>query len=128
MKLAARIDRVPPSLTLAISAKAKTMKASGIDVCSLSTGEPDFPTPQHICDAAKKALDEGKTKYGAAAGELALRQAIVDKLKTANGLNYSTDNIIVTNGGKFSLYNLMQTLIETGDEVIIPAPYWFELS
>jgi aspartate aminotransferase len=124
MKLAARVNRVPPSLTLAISAKAKAMKASGIDVCSLSTGEPDFPTPQHICDAAKKALDEGKTKYGAAAGELALRQAIVDKLQTANGLNYSTDNIIVTNGGKFSLYNLMQTLIESGDEVIIPAPYW----
>ena len=124
MKLAARIDRVPPSLTLAISAKAKTMKASGIDVCSFSTGEPDFPTPQHICDAAKKALDEGKTKYGAAAGELALRQAIVDKLKTVNRLDYSTDNIIVTNGGKFSLYNLMQTLIETSDEVIIPAPYW----
>ena len=124
MKLAARVNQVSPSLTLAISAKAKAMKASGIDVCSFSAGEPDFPTPQHICDAAKKALDEGKTKYGAAAGELALRQAIVDKLQTANQLNYSTDNVIVTNGGKFSLYNLMQALIEKGDEVIIPAPYW----
>ncbi|VEP16131.1 Aspartate aminotransferase [Hyella patelloides LEGE 07179] len=124
MKLAARVNQVPPSLTLAISAKAKTLKSSGIDVCSFGTGEPDFPTPQHICDAAKKALDEGKTKYGAAAGELALRKAIVDKLQTANNLSYSPDNIIVTNGGKFSLYNLMQTLIEAGDEVIIPAPYW----
>ena len=124
MKLAARVNQVAPSLTLAISAKAKAMKASGIDVCSFSAGEPDFPTPQHICDAAKKALDEGKTRYGAAAGELALREAISHKLKTANKLEYSPNNIVVTNGGKFSLYNLTQALIEPGDEVIIPAPYW----
>ncbi len=124
MKLAARVNQVSPSLTLAISAKAKAMKASGIDVCSFSAGEPDFPTPQHVCDAAKKALDEGKTKYGAVAGELALREAIANKLKTFNKLDYSAQNIIVTNGGKFSLYNLMQTLVEEGDEVIIPAPFW----
>ena len=124
MKLAARIERVSPSLTLAISAKAQAMKASGVDVCSFSAGEPDFPTPQHICDAAKKALDEGKTRYGAVAGELGLRKAIADKLKTKNQLNYSPEQIIVTDGGKFSLYNLMQVLIEAGDEVIIPAPYW----
>ena len=124
MKLAERVNQVSPSLTLAISAKAKSMKASGIDVCSFSAGEPDFPTPQHICDAAKLALDEGKTRYGAAAGELALRQAIAQKLKNFNNLEYSPENIIVTDGGKFSLYNLMQVLIETGDEVIIPAPYW----
>lgn len=124
MKLAARINQVSRSLTLAISAKAKAMQASGIDVCSFSAGEPDFPTPQHICDAAKKALDDGKTRYGAAAGELSLREAIADKLQTANQLNYSAKNIIVTNGGKSSLYHLMQALIETGDEVIIPAPYW----
>jgi aspartate aminotransferase len=124
MKLAARINQVSRSLTLAISAKAKAMQASGIDVCSFSAGEPDFPTPQHICDAAKKALDDGKTRYGAAAGELPLREAIADKLQTANQLNYSAKNIIVTNGGKSSLYHLMQALIETGDEVIIPAPYW----
>ena len=124
MKLAARANRVPPSMTLAIAAKAKAMRAEGIDVCSFSAGEPDFPTPAHICEAAKKALDEGKTKYGPAAGEPKLRQAIANKLQQDNNLDYQAENIIVTNGGKFSLYNLMQTLIEAGDEVIIPAPYW----
>jgi len=124
MKLAARVNQVSPSLTLAISAKAKAMKAEGIDVCSFSAGEPDFPTPKHICEAAKTALDNGKTRYGAAVGELALREAISNKLKTDNDLNYQAENIIVTDGGKFSLFNLMQVLIEPGDEVIIPAPYW----
>ena len=124
MKLAARVNQVSPSLTLAIAAKAKAMKAEGIDVCSFSAGEPDFPTPKHICEAAKTALDEGKTRYGAAVGELKLRQAIAHKLKTDNNLNYEAENIIVTDGGKFSLFNLMQALIESGDEVIIPAPYW----
>lgn len=124
MKLAARVNQVSPSLTLAISAKAKAMKAKGIDVCSFSAGEPDFPTPKHICEAAKTALDKGKTRYGAAVGELKLRQAIAHKLKTENNLNYAAENIIVTNGGKFSLFNLIQVLIEAGDEVIIPAPYW----
>ena len=83
MKLAKRISQVPPSLTLAISAKAKNMKADGIDVCSFSAGEPDFPTPSHICEAAKKALDEGKTRYGPAAGEARLRNAIAKKLMKA---------------------------------------------
>ena len=124
MELAARVNRVSPSITLAISAKAKAMQAEGIDVCSFSAGEPDFPTPKHICEAAKTALDEGKTRYGAAVGELKLRQAIANKLQTDNNLNYTSDNIIVTDGGKFSLFNLMQTLIESGDEVIIPSPYW----
>ena len=124
MELAARTDRISTSITLAISAKAKAMKADGIDVCSFSAGEPDFPTPKHICEAAKTALDEGKTRYGAAAGELKLRQAIANKLQQDNNLNYQAENIIVTNGGKFSLYNLMQILVESGDEVIIPAPYW----
>ena len=124
MKLAARVNQVSPSLTLAISAKAKAMRASGVDVCSFSAGEPDFPTPQHICDAAKQALDAGKTRYGAAAGELALREAIATKLNRVNKLGYDASNIVVTNGGKFSLYNLTQALIEPGDEVIIPAPYW----
>ena len=124
MKLAARVDQVSPSITLAISAKAKAMKAKGIDVCSFSAGEPDFPTPKHICEAAKTALDEGKTRYGPAVGEPKLRQAIANKLKNDNNLNYQAENIIVTNGGKFSLFNMMQALIEPGDEVIIPAPYW----
>lgn len=124
MKLAARVNQISPSITLEISAKAKAMKAEGIDVCSFSAGEPDFPTPRHICEAAKTALDEGKTRYGAAVGELKLREAIARKLQQDNHLNYQAENIIVTNGGKFSLYNLMQVLIEAGDEVIIPAPYW----
>ena len=124
MKLAARVSQVSPSLTLAIAAKAKAMQAEGIDVCSFSAGEPDFPTPEHICQAAKKALDEGKTRYGPAAGESKLREAIAHKLQTDNGLDYQPENIIVTNGGKYSLFNLIQALIETGDEVIIPAPYW----
>ena len=124
MKLAGRVSQVPPSLTLAISAKAKAMQAEGIDVCNFTTGEPDFPTPEHICAAAKKAIDEGKTKYGPAAGEMPLRQAIALKLRINNNLDYQAHNIIVTNGGKFSLFNLMQAFIEQGDEVIIPAPYW----
>ena len=124
MKLAGRVSQVSPSLTLAIAAKAKAMQVEGIDVCSFSAGEPDFPTPEHICAAAKKALDEGKTKYGPAAGEPQLRKAIAKKLQVHNNLDYQSENIIVTNGGKYSLYNFIQAFIETGDEVIIPAPYW----
>ncbi|MGB7442374.1 MAG: pyridoxal phosphate-dependent aminotransferase [Coleofasciculaceae cyanobacterium] len=124
MKLAARIGKVPPSLTLIISAQAKAMKADGLDVCSFSAGEPDFDTPAHITEAAKKALDQGKTKYGPAAGEPELREAIANKLRLENGLAYQAENIVVTNGGKHSLINLMWALIEAGDEVIIPAPYW----
>jgi aspartate aminotransferase len=124
MKLASRVGQVTPSLTLAIDSKAKAMKAEGIDVCSFSAGEPDFDTPQHVKDAAKLALDRGKTKYGPAAGEPQLRDAIAKKLQDDNHLNYQRENIIVTNGGKHSLFNLMLALIETGDEVIIPAPFW----
>ncbi|MBD2773722.1 pyridoxal phosphate-dependent aminotransferase [Iningainema tapete] len=124
MKLAERVSHVKPSLTLAIAAKAKAMKAEGIDVCSFSAGEPDFDSPAHIKAAAQKALDEGKTKYGAAAGEPKLREAIAHKLKADNGLDYKAENVIVTNGGKHSLFNLILALIEPGDEVIIPAPYW----
>jgi aspartate aminotransferase len=124
MKLASRVGQVPPSLTLAISAKAKALKADGIDVCSFSAGEPDFDTPEHIKAAAKAALDAGKTKYGPAAGEPKLREAIARKLREENGLCYNAENVIVTNGGKHSLLNLMLALIEEGDEVIIPAPYW----
>lgn len=124
MRLASRVEQVPASLTLAISAKAKAMRSSGIDVLSFSAGEPDFDTPDHIKAAAKLALDQGKTKYGPATGEPALRSAIAQSLKTQKNLDYSAEQIIVTNGGKHSLYNLMQALIEPGDEVIIPAPYW----
>lgn len=124
MKLASRVNQVTPSLTLAIDSLAKEMKKNGEDVCSFSAGEPDFDTPIHIKAAAKKALDEGKTRYGPAAGELGLRKAIAEKLLRDNQLAYNADNIIVTNGGKQSLYNLIMALIEAGDEVIIPAPYW----
>lgn len=124
MQLAARVGQVPPSLTLAIAAKAKAMKAEGIDVCSFSAGEPDFDTPAHIKAAAAKALEEGKTRYGPAAGEPMLREAIARKLRDENGLCYDAENVIVTNGGKQSLFNMMLALIESGDEVIIPAPYW----
>ena len=124
IKLAARVGEVSPSITLAIAAKAKAMRAEGIDVCSLSTGEPDFDTPEHIKAAAKQALDAGKTKYGPVAGEPQLKAAIARKLQSDNNLHYQPENIIVTNGGKHSLYNLMMALIEPGDEVIIPAPYW----
>ncbi|ARV59236.1 aspartate aminotransferase [Nostocales cyanobacterium HT-58-2] len=124
MKLAGRVSQVTPSITLAIAAKAKAMKAEGIDVCSFSAGEPDFDSPAHVKAAAQKALEEGKTKYGPASGEPKLREAIARKLKADNGLDYKAENVIVTNGGKHSLFNLMLALIESGDEVIIPAPYW----
>jgi aspartate aminotransferase len=124
MKLAERVSQVAPSITLAIAAKAKAMKAEGIDVCSFSAGEPDFDTPNHIKAAAEKALAEGKTKYGPASGEPLLRNAIAHKLKTENNLDYKAENVIVTNGGKHSLFNLILALIEAGDEVVIPAPYW----
>ena len=123
MKLAARVGQVTPSITLAIAAKAKAMKAEGIKVCNFSAGEPDFDTPAHIKAAAKQALDEGKTRYGPAAGEPRLREVIAHKLK-GNGLHYAPEDVMVTNGGKHSLFNLMLALIEPGDEVIIPAPYW----
>ncbi|MBF2028245.1 MAG: pyridoxal phosphate-dependent aminotransferase [Oscillatoriales cyanobacterium C42_A2020_001] len=124
MKLAARVGQLTPSLTLAIDAKAKAMKADGADVCNFSVGEPDFPTPAHIRKACEDAIEAGKTRYGAVAGEIALRQAIAKKLQTENDLCYSAENVLVTNGGKHSLFNLFMATIEPGDEVIIPAPYW----
>lgn len=124
MKIADRVNIVTPSLTLAISAKAKAMKAEGIDICSFSAGEPDFDTPVHIREAAKLALDQGKTRYGPTAGEPKLREAIAQKFQRDNGLNYQSTNVIVTNGGKHSIFNLVLALVNPGDEVIIPAPYW----
>ncbi len=124
MKLAQRIGEIKPSVTLTIAALAKAMQQDGKDVCSFSAGEPDFDTPAHIKTAAKQALDLGKTKYGPAAGEMRLREAIATKLQQDNQLNYLAANILVTNGGKHSLYNLMMALLDPGDEVIIPAPFW----
>jgi aspartate aminotransferase len=124
MKLTQRLSQVAPSITLEIAAKAKKMRQEGIDICSFTAGEPDFDTPPAIVAAAKLALDQGKTRYGPAAGEPLLRQAIATKLNRDNHLPYEAKNVLVTNGGKHSLFNLMLALIETGDEVIIPAPYW----
>ena len=124
MKLAKRVGQVTPSLTLAVDTKAKAMKAEGMNVCSFSVGEPDFPTPAHIVKAAEAALEAGKTRYGPAAGEPKLREAIAQKLQKENLLCYGAENVIVTNGGKHSLFNLFLATIEPGDEVIIPAPYW----
>jgi aspartate aminotransferase len=123
MKLAARVGQVTPSLTLAIDSKAKAMKRDGIDVLSFSVGEPDFNTPAHIRSAAETAMNQGKTRYGPAAGEPKLREAIAQKLQRDNDLCYEAANIVVTNGGKHSLFNIMMALIEPGDEVIIPAPF-----
>jgi aspartate aminotransferase len=124
MQLSTRVCGVKPSLTLAITAKANAMRAEGIPVYSFSAGEPDFDTPAHIKAAATKALTDGKTKYGAVAGEMALREAISRKLAVDNGLDYTPDRILVTNGGKHSLFNLMLALLNPGDEVLVPAPYW----
>jgi len=124
MKLAARIGHVTPSMTLAIDAKAKAMKRDGIDICSFSAGEPDFDTPQHIKNAAIVALNAGKTRYGPAAGEPGLREAIAHKLQNDNQLDYKAENIVVTNGGKHSLFNIFLALLDESDEVIIPAPFW----
>jgi aspartate aminotransferase len=123
-KISRRAATLSPSLTLAIDSKAKQMKADGLDVVGFGAGEPDFDTPQHIKDAAAKALAAGFTKYTPAAGIPELRQAIADKHKRENGLTYKPSQIIVSCGGKHSCYNVILATCEEGDEVIIPAPYW----
>lgn len=123
-KISRRAAALSPSLTLAIDSKAKQMKAEGQDVVGFGAGEPDFDTPQHIKDAAIKALNEGFTKYTPASGTPELRQAIADKFKRDNGLNYKASQVIVSCGGKHSCYNVIIATCEEGDEVIIPAPYW----
>ena len=124
MKLTQRIQRVKPSPTIAITVKAKAMRAEGIDVIGFGAGEPDFDTPESIKQAAVQALKEGKTKYTPVGGVNELKDAIIAKLKRDNGLDYSREEIITSCGGKHSLYNIAQVLFEAGDEVIIPAPYW----
>lgn len=119
-----RAKNISPSPTLAITAKAKQMKADGIDVVSFGAGEPDFDTPQHIKDAAIKSLEAGFTKYTPASGTVDLKQAIVAKLKRDNGIEYDKSQIIVSLGAKHSIYNAVLSTINPGDEVIIPAPYW----
>jgi aspartate aminotransferase len=123
-KISKRAASLTPSLTLAIDSKAKQMKADGLDVVGFGAGEPDFDTPQHIKDAAAKALAAGFTKYTPAAGIPELRTAIADKHKRENGLTYKPSQIIVSCGGKHSCFNVIFATCEEGDEVIIPAPYW----
>ena len=119
-----RCQHIAPSMTLAIDARAKEMKAKGLDIVGFGAGEPDFITPQHICDAAKKALDMGMTHYTPAAGVQQLRQAICNKLQRDNGLTYDVSDVIVSNGAKHSLFNVLQAIIDPGDEVLIPTPCW----
>jgi len=124
MELANRVQSLTPSSTLAITAQAKALKAEGHDVIGLGAGEPDFNTPAHILDAAKRAMDEGLTKYTPAGGIPELKNAITAKLKRDQNLTYTNEQIIVTTGAKHALFTLFQVLLNKDDEVIVPAPYW----
>lgn len=122
--LSDRLNRLAPSATLAMSQKSSEMKAQGIDVINMSVGEPDFNTPEHIKAAAAQAIAENYSKYSPVPGYLSLRQAIVDKLKRENGLDYHVEEVLVSNGAKQSVCNVVMALVNAGDEVIIPSPYW----
>ena len=122
--LSNRAEALKPSLTLAISARAKALQQDGRDICSMSAGEPDFNTPDFIVEAAIKALHDGVTRYGPAAGDPELREAIADKLTQHNNIPSTATNVLVTNGGKQAIFNLFQVLLNPGDQVLIPAPYW----
>jgi aspartate aminotransferase len=124
IQTSARIQRVKPSPTLAVTALANQLRAEGRDVIGLAAGEPDFDTPDHIKQAAIKAINNGMTKYTAVDGTAGLKQAIINKFKRDNGLDYAADQVLVSVGGKQAIYNLLQALLNPGDEVIIPAPYW----
>lgn len=123
-KLSDRVQRIKPSPTLAITARAAELRAAGKDIIGLGAGEPDFDTPEHIKQAAVKAINDGFTKYTAVDGTPGLKKAIIDKLSRDNQLNYTANQILVSCGGKQSFFNLTQALLNEGDEVIIPAPYW----
>lgn len=123
-QLSNRLNRLAPSATLAMSQKSSEMKAQGVDVINMSVGEPDFNTPDHIKEAAKKAIDENYSRYSPVPGYPDLRKAIVAKLKNENGLEYNVNEILVSNGAKQSVCNTVMALCNDGDEVIIPAPYW----
>ena len=124
VNLSKRALSIEPSLTLQISAKANQLAKEGKDICNLSAGEPDFDAPNEILKATSEAIFDGYTKYGPASGDLELRKAIAEKLQTQNNLNVEYENVMVTNGAKQAIYNLFQVLLNDGDEVIIPAPYW----
>ncbi|HLR23368.1 MAG TPA: pyridoxal phosphate-dependent aminotransferase [Pseudogracilibacillus sp.] len=124
MELSRRVKALTPSSTLAISAKAKEYNRKGYDVIGLGVGEPDFNTPDYITTAGKKAMDEGHTKYTASGGIPELKEAVTEKFQHDNNLSYTTDEVIITAGAKFAFYELFQVLLDEGDEVIIPTPYW----
>ena len=123
-QLSDRLNRLAPSATLAMSQKSAEMKAQGIDVINMSVGEPDFNTPDHIKAAAKKAIDDNYSRYSPVPGYMDLREAIVAKLKRENDLDYSVSEVLVSNGAKQSVCNAVMALVNDGEEVIIPAPYW----
>ncbi len=124
IKIASRLDPIKPSITLAVTAKAAKLKADGIDVVSFGAGEPDFDTPDHIKDAARASLDKGVGKYTEVGGVLPLRKAIAAELSAVHNTKIEPDQVLVSSGAKHSLYNLFMALIDPGDEVLIPAPYW----
>ncbi|SHE34244.1 pyridoxal phosphate-dependent aminotransferase [Caloramator proteoclasticus] len=124
MELSKKAKQIAPSTTLAITAKAKKMKSEGINVISFGAGEPDFDTPQYIKDAAIDAINNGLTRYTPASGIIELKEAICNKLRKENGLEYSANEIVISNGAKHSIYNALMAICNPGDEVIIPVPYW----
>lgn len=128
MKLADRARRIAPSATMAVDAKAKELQRAGIDVISFGAGEPDFPTPAHVKDAATQAIGANFTKYAPVAGIPDLRDAVSRRLGEDEGLDYKADQIIIGNGAKEICYNLCQVLLQAGDEAVIPAPYWVSYS
>ena len=119
-----RCQNIAPSLTLQIDARAKEMKAAGLDVIGFGAGEPDFPTPEHICEAAREAIEKGHTRYTPSAGTKELRKAICEKLRRDNDMTYIYGDILVSSGAKHSIYNVLQGIIDPGDEVLIPTPCW----
>src|SRR5215203_361843 len=125
MKLVAdRLDRISPSLTIAMSAKARALKAAGRDIISLAAGEPDFDTPRNVKDAAIAAIERGETKYTDVAGTLALRKAVAEKFRRDNKIDYKPEEILVATGGKQVIFDALVATINPGDEAIIPAPCW----
>ena len=123
-RISRRVDQIKPSATITVSMRAMELKAQGKDIVSLGFGEPDFDTPKHIREAAIKAIREGKTRYTAVDGTPELKQAICDKFRNENGLEFTSSQVLVSNGAKQSLYNLLLAVLDPDDEVIVPAPYW----
>jgi aspartate aminotransferase len=124
IRLAQRVQRIRPSATVSITALAAKLQSEGQDIIALSVGEPDFPTPEHICAAARDAIARGETKYTVVDGSPALKQAIIEKFSRDNGLSFEPDQILVSCGAKQACFNACLALLEAGDEVIVPAPCW----